>query len=248
MCVWCRWMRAPVNCCWSADRPIMRILIIEDEQSLLEGLGRQFEAAGFVVDLAPNGQEGLYFGEEFPIDVAVIDLGLPDISGMKVIERLRAAGRQFPILVLTARGRWQEKVSGLEAGADDYMVKPFQSEELMARVNALLRRSGGWASPTLTCPPVTLDMATQQVQVGNQEVSLTTYEYRALEYLMLHAGKVVSKAELTEHLYADDDDRDSNVIEVFIGRLRRKLDPDNVLRPLETLRGRGYRFRLQRAA
>ena len=226
----------------------MRVLIVEDEQALLESLGRQFEAAGFVVDLARDGREALYFGEEFPLDVAIIDLGLPDISGMDVISRLRGEGRDIPILVLTARGRWQDKVSGLEAGADDYLVKPFQPEELMARVKALMRRAGGWSSPTLRCPPVTLDMATQQVWVNDNEVTLTTYEYRALEYLMLNAGKVVSKAELTEHLYADDDDRDSNVIEVFIGRLRRKLDPANAVRPLETLRGRGYRFRLQRAA
>lgn len=226
----------------------MRILVVEDEKPLLESLGRQFEAAGFVVDLARDGREALYFGEEFPLDLAIIDLGLPDISGMDVIARLRATGKSLPILVLTARGRWQDKVSGLEAGADDYLVKPFQPEELMARVKALVRRAGGWSSPTLRCPPVTLDMATQQVWVNDHEITLTTYEYRALEYLMLNAGKVVSKAELTEHLYADDDDRDSNVIEVFIGRLRRKLDPANAVRPLETLRGRGYRFRLQRAA
>ncbi len=226
----------------------MRVLIVEDEQALLESLGRQFEAAGFVVDLARDGREALYYGEEFPLDVAIIDLGLPDISGMDVIARLRADGKSLPILVLTARGRWQDKVSGLEAGADDYLVKPFQPEELMARVKALVRRAGGWSSPVLRCPPVTLDMATQQVWVNDNEVTLTTYEYRSLEYLMLNAGKVVSKAELTEHLYADDDDRDSNVIEVFIGRLRRKLDPANAVHPLETLRGRGYRFRLQRAA
>ncbi len=226
----------------------MRVLIVEDEQSLLESLGRQFEAAGFVVDLARDGREALYYGQEFPLDVAIIDLGLPDISGMDVISRLRADGKSLPILVLTARGRWQDKVTGLETGADDYLVKPFQPEELMARVKALMRRAGGWSSSVLSCPPVTLDMATQQVWVNDNEITLTTYEYRSLEYLMLNAGKVVSKAELTEHLYADDDDRDSNVIEVFIGRLRRKLDPANAVRPLETLRGRGYRFRLQRAA
>ena len=157
---------------------------------------------------------------------------------------LRQEGRKFPILILTARDRWQEKVSGLQAGADDYVVKPFHMEELLARVNALLRRAAGWAQPVLRGGPVTLDTRSQQVCVGERTVDLTSYEYRVLEHLMMSAGKVVSKTELTESLYEQDFDRDSNVIEVFVGRLRRKLDPDNALRPIETLRGRGYRFAL----
>ncbi|RMG27976.1 MAG: DNA-binding response regulator, partial [Gammaproteobacteria bacterium] len=187
----------------------------------------------------------LYYGREYPIDVAVVDLGLPGVSGLELIRRLRAEGRDFPILILTARGRWQDKVEGLEAGADDYLVKPFEMAELLARLRALLRRTGGWAAPVFRGGPVTLDSGRQEVRVAGRPVALTAYEYRLLHYLMLHAGRVISKTELTEHLYDEDQDRDSNVIEVFIRRLRRKLDPDGTLGPIETVRGRGYRFALR---
>ncbi|MFP5504847.1 MAG: response regulator transcription factor [Gammaproteobacteria bacterium] len=225
----------------------MRVLVIEDETGLREQLRERLKGAGHVVDSAADGEEGLYAGNEFPIDIAVIDLGLPKLPGIEVIKRLRAAGKAFPILILTARGRWQDKVEGLEAGADDYLVKPFEVEELLARLRALQRRASGWTQSTLQCGPVLLDTAAQTLQVGGEPVELTSYEYRVLEYLMLHSGEVVSKTDLTEHLYEQDYDRDSNVIEVFIGRLRRKLDPDNTLNPIETVRGRGYRFALERS-
>ncbi|MGQ0836523.1 MAG: winged helix-turn-helix domain-containing protein, partial [Gammaproteobacteria bacterium] len=179
--------------------------------------------------------------------IAIVDLGLPKVPGLDLIRRVRAANRKYPILVLTARDRWQDKVEGLQAGADDYVSKPFHTEELLARLQALLRRAGGWATPELTCGPVTLDTRAQTVTVGGTPVELTTFEYRILEHMMLRAGEVISKAELTERLYEQDFERDSNVIEVFIGRLRRKLDPNDALRPIETLRGRGYRFALARA-
>ncbi|MCR4301426.1 MAG: response regulator transcription factor, partial [Sulfuricaulis sp.] len=200
--------------------------------------------AGYVVDDVANGKDGLLHGREYPIDLAVVDIGLPDLSGIEVIRGWRRQDKRFPVLILTARGRWQDKVEGLEAGADDYLVKPFQIEELLARVNALLRRAAGLAQPVVTCGPVVLDTAAQQVRVDKRALELTAYEYKVLEYLMLHAGDVVSKTTLTEHVYEQDFDRDSNVIEVFIGRLRKKLDPDERLNPIETLRGRGYRFTL----
>lgn len=224
----------------------MRILIIEDEASLRDQLVSQFRAEGYAVDAAADGEEGLYMAQEFPVDVAVVDLGLPKLTGIDVIKRLRAAGKRFPILILTARGRWQEKVEGLEAGGDDYLVKPFHMEELLARVKVLLRRAAGWSQPVLRHGPVALDTVSKQVNVHAAAVDLTAYEYHLLEYLMLHAGEVVSKTELTEHLYDQDFERDSNVLEVLVGRLRRKLDPDGVLQPIETLRGRGYRFTLER--
>lgn len=224
----------------------MRALIIEDEPALREQLRLQLGAHGFAVDVSADGEEGLYQGGEYDYDVAVVDLGLPKVSGIDVIRQWRAAGRAFPVLILTARGRWQEKVEGLEAGADDYLVKPFQMEELVARLRALVRRSGGWTQSVLRCGPVELDMTTQQVRVDQVSIELTAYEYKVLEYLMLRAGEVVSKTELTEHIYEQDYDRDSNVLEVFIGRLRRKLDPAAALNPIETLRGRGYRFVIPR--
>lgn len=226
----------------------MRLLLVEDEIPLLQQLSGQLERSGYAVEQAENGTDGLYLGREFPIDVAVIDLGLPDIPGLEVIRTLRADDRDFPILILTARGRWQEKVEGLEAGADDYLVKPFQFEELLARLNALLRRSSGWSTPVLQFGSISLDTMSQSLEIGGETVQLTAYEYRVLEYLMLHAGEVVSKTELTEHIYEQDYDRDSNVLEVLLSRLRRKLDPDNKLKPIETLRGRGYCFRLDRTA
>jgi len=225
----------------------MRILVVEDETALREQLAGHLGGLGYAVDQAADGEDGLYFGREYPQDLAVIDLGLPGLSGIELIRKLRAEGRDFPILILTARGRWQDKVEGLEAGADDYLVKPFHMEELLARLNALLRRAAGWTSPLLECGPISLDTRRQQVQVEARPVELTAYEYKVLEYLMLHAGEVVSKTELTEHIYDQDYDRDSNVLEVFVGRLRRKLDPDSRFQPIETLRGRGYRLALGRS-
>lgn len=223
----------------------MRILVIEDEQALREQLAEQLSAQGYVVDAAADGEEGLYFAREFPCDLAIVDLGLPGISGIDVIRTLRAENAAFPVLILTAMGRWQDKVEGLESGADDYLVKPFQPEELLARVRALLRRAAGWTQSTLSCGPLALDLNRQEVRLNGQPVELTAYEYRLLEYLVMHAGEVLSKTRLTEQLYAQDFERDSNVIEVFVGRLRKKLDPDGSLNPLQTVRGRGYRFTLQ---
>lgn len=226
----------------------MRVLIVEDETELREALARRFRNEGFVVDAAGDGEEGLYLGREFPVDLAVVDLGLPQLSGMDMIRRLREEGRDFPVLILTARDRWQDKVEGLQAGADDYVTKPFHMEEIFARANALLRRSAGWSQATLHCGPIKLDTRSQAVTVDERAVDLTSFEYKLLEYLMLHAGEVISKTELTEALYEQDFDRDSNTIEVFVGRLRRKLDPARNLKPIETLRGRGYRLALERSA
>ncbi len=226
----------------------MRILIIEDEAALRERVTTQLREQGYAVASAADGRTRLYIGQEYPLDAAVVDLGLPDLSGIEIIRRWRAAGRTFPVLILTARGRWQDKVEGLEAGADDYLVKPFYTEELLARLRALIRRTGGWTQAVLQCGPIALDTGAQQVTLAGQAVELTAYEYKLLEYLMLHAGTVISKTELTEHLYQEDEDRDSNVLEVLVGRLRRKLDPDRTLNPIETLRGRGYRVRLERTA
>ena len=224
----------------------MHILIVEDEKQLLDQLTRRLGDKGYAVEKASDGEEGLYLGMEIPFDVGIIDLGLPGLSGMELIRSLRQRGKEFPVLILTARGRWQDKVEGLEAGADDYLVKPFRFEELVARLNALLRRSSGWSTPVLHCGPIKLDTSTQQVCVDGNKLELTAYEYKVLEYLMLHAGQVISKTILTEHIYAQDYDRDSNVLEVFVGRLRRKLDPDGRLQPIATLRGRGYRFNLEK--
>ena len=225
----------------------MRVLVVEDEPSLRASLRARLQAAGYTVDEAADGLEGLYSGLEYPIDVAVVDLGLPKLPGLELIRRWRTQNRSFPILVLTARDNWQDKVQGLEAGADDYLGKPFHVEELLARLQALLRRSSGWASAQLCCGPIVLDTRTQAVTVAQTAVELTSFEYRLLEHLMLKAGEVISKTDLTEHLYEQDFERDSNVIEVFIGRLRRKLDPHDSLHPIETLRGRGYRLALARS-
>ena len=226
----------------------MRVLVVEDEAALREALQRDLLAAGFTVDVAADGEEGLFAGLEYPVDVAVTDLGLPRLSGLDVIRQLRAKDKRFPILILTARDRWQDKVEGLDAGADDYVAKPFHFQEVLARLQALMRRSGGWATSSLACGPVVLDTRAQSVAVEGRPVELTTFEYRILEHLMLKAGDVISKTDLTEQLYDQDFERDSNVIEVFIGRLRRKLDPDDRIKPIETLRGRGYRFALARNA
>ena len=224
----------------------MRILLIEDEIHLREQVTQQLQKQNLTVDAAADGEEGLYLGLEYPYDVAIIDLGLPKLPGIEVIQQLRSAGKEFPILILTARGRWQDKVEGLESGADDYLVKPFHFEELSARINALARRASGWASSILQCGNLTLNPTSQEVLNNGVTIDLTAYEYRLLHYLMLHAGKVLSKTELTDHIYEQDHDRDSNVIEVFIKRLRNKLDPDKTVNPIETLRGRGYRLTLPR--
>jgi len=222
----------------------MRILLIEDDERLVESLGARLREAGYALDVSTDGVEGLYVGEEFPVDLAIIDLGLPGLNGLEVIRRLRQGGRDFPILVLTARSDWQDKVEGLEAGADDYLTKPFQVEELMARINALLRRAGGHAKPAVELGPLTVDLSAQRVYRDGAEIELTTYEFKVLQYLVMHPDEVVTKTDLSEHIYEEDADRDSNVIEVFIGRLRRKIDPDGALNPIETLRGRGYRLAL----
>src|SRR6187200_1159370 len=224
----------------------MRALVVEDEAALRDGLREQLAKQGFTVDVAADGEEGLFAGKEYPLDIAVVDLGLPRLSGLELIRELRKAGKTFPILILTARDRWQDKVEGLQAGADDYVAKPYHFEEVLARMQALLRRAGGWASPILECGPIRLDTRAQSITLAGLPVELTTFEYRILEHMMLRAGDVISKTELTERLYDQDYVRDSNVIEVFIGRLRRKLDPDDTLKPIETLRGRGYRFALAR--
>ncbi|MFZ2450047.1 MAG: response regulator transcription factor [Methylovulum miyakonense] len=220
----------------------MRILVVEDEITLCEQIQHFFAERGFAVDTAHNGSDGFYMGKEFPIDAAVVDIGLPDFSGIELIKRLRKNKIAVPILILTARSRWQEKVEGLEAGADDYLVKPFHYEELLARINALIRRSAGQSHPILTHDNIELDTVAQEVSVSGVKLELTAYEYKVLEYLMFRKGELISKSVLTAHIYDEDFDRDSNVIEVFIGRLRKKLDPDGSRKPIETLRGRGYRI------
>lgn len=222
----------------------MRMLVLEDETGLREQVVSVLRNAGYAVDGTGTGKEGLFMGDECQYDLAVVDIGLPDMSGIEVIKRWRAKQRAFPVLILTAHGRWQEKVEGLEAGADDYLVKPVHMEELLARVRALVRRASGWAQPVLSGGPIALDTKAQTVTVAGVAIELTAFEYKILEYLMINRGKVVSKTELTEHIYDQDFDRDSNVMEVLVGRLRRKLDPQNALVPIETLRGRGYRFDL----
>lgn len=225
----------------------MKALIVEDDSDLRRQLKQQLEQRGYTVEESGNGREALYMGQEYEYDIAVVDIGLPEVSGLDVIRGWRAQGKSVPVLVLTARGDWQDKVEGLEAGADDYLAKPFHSEELLARLNALVRRASGHASPVLSFGPLELDTSARVVKLSGTEVRLTSYEYRTLEYLMLNAGKTISKAELTEHLYHQDYDRDSNVLEVFIRRLRQKLDPDQSLQPITTVRGLGYRFSLDGA-
>ncbi len=223
----------------------MRILLVEDEAGLRQQVKLHLEAEGYEVDASGDGKEGCYLASEYVFDAAILDLGLPGMTGLEIIRKIRGTEKTLPVLILTARSRWQDKVEGLEAGADDYLAKPFQMEELLARLKALLRRSAGVASSLLRCGPVSIDMKAQKVFLSEREVELTAFEYRMLEYLMKQRGRIVSKNELSDYLYPHDEDRDSNVLEVLVGRLRRKLDPEGRLLPIETLRGRGYRFTLQ---
>jgi len=223
----------------------MRLLLIEDDAALRLGLARQLEADGYRVDQAKDGEDGLFQAREYPVDLAIVDLGLPKLNGLTVVQRLRADGRTIPILILTARGSWQDKVVGLEAGADDYLVKPFEYPELAARVKALLRRSLKAASDVLALGPLSIDFSAQEARLNGEVMDLTAFEYRVLEFLVRERARVVSKQELSDYLYPHDEDRDSNVLEVLIGRLRRKLDPQGTLAPIETLRGRGYRLTLE---
>jgi len=224
----------------------MRVLVIEDELTLQQQIREHLEEQKYMVDTSSDGEDGLHNALEFPIDIAVVDIGLPKLSGIDVIKSIRSAGKNFPILILTARGSWQDKVNGLEAGADDYLVKPFHIEELLARLKALLRRSVGTTNETLHYPPIKIDTSSQKLHCDDTLIELTTFEYRTIEYLIRHAGEVLSKQNLSEYLYPHDEDTDSNVIEVMVGRLRKKLDPNNDLKPIETLRGRGYRFTLDK--
>ena len=223
----------------------MRILLIEDEAPLRLGLARQLEAEGLRVEQAADGEEGLFLAREYPFDLAIVDLGLPKLNGLAIVQRLRAEGRELPILILTARGTWQDKVTGLEAGADDYLVKPFEYPELAARVKALMRRAVKAVGNVLALGPLAIDLSTQAVQLRGQPLELTAFEYRLLEFLVRERGRVVSRQALIDYLYPHGDDRDSNVLDVLLGRLRRKLDPDGSLAPIETVRGRGYRFVLE---
>lgn len=220
----------------------MRALIIEDEALLAAQVDVFLRDNGFVVDMAADGEAGLHYAREYDHAVAIVDLGLPKLNGIQVIEALRREGKRTPVLILTARSHWQDKVAGLEAGADDYLAKPFAMEELLARIKALIRRSAGYASSVVERGPLRLDLSRKELRVDGEIIELTAYEYRLLEYLVLNPSRVVSKAELTEHIYDQDHDRDSNVIEVFVGRLRRKIDPGDTIKPIRTVRGQGYRF------
>ena len=216
----------------------MRILLVEDEPTLRAQLAQALQAAGYAVDEADNGRDALHLGQTEPFDAVVLDLGLPQLDGLSVLRRWREEGHAMPVLILTARDHWHDKVSGIGAGADDYLTKPFHGEELLARLRALIRRASGLASPLLRCGPLALDTRSGRVTVGNEPVNLTSHEYKVLSYLMHRPGAVVSRSELTEHIYAQDHDRDSNTIEVFVARLRRKLPPELI----ETVRGLGYRL------
>ena len=222
----------------------MRLLLIEDDAALRLTLARQLEADGYRVDQARDGEEGLFLAREYPVDLVIVDLGLPKLNGLSIVQRLRKEGSALPILILTARGSWQDKVVGLEAGADDYLVKPFEYPELAARLKALLRRSLKATSDVLTLGPLSVDLSAQAAQLHGAALELTAFEYRLLEYLVRERPAVVTKQALSDYLYPHGDDRDSNVLEVLVGRLRRKLDPDGSLTPIETVRGRGYRFTL----
>ena len=220
----------------------MRILVVEDDPDLRRVLADALKDNGYVVDTAGDGEEGHYLGDTEPYDAVILDLGLPEMDGIKVLEKWRKAGRTMPVLILTARDRWSDKVAGIDAGADDYVTKPFHLEEVLARVRGLIRRAAGHAASILRCGPVELDTRTSKVTVDGNPVKLTGHELRLLSYFMHHQDKVLSRTELTEHLYDQDFDRDSNTIEVFVGRLRKKLGGDYI----ETLRGLGYRLQTPR--
>ena len=216
----------------------MRILIVEDEPTLQAQLAEALAAAGYVADRADNGVDAHFLGDSEPYDAVILDLGLPRMDGITVLRKWRATGRTMPVLILTARDGWHEKVAGIDAGADDYLTKPFHMEELLARLRALIRRAGGHASAELACGPLLLDTRNSRATVDGQALSLTSHEYRVLSYLMHHPVEVISRSDLVEHIYAQDFDRDSNTVEVFIARLRKKLPPDMI----ETVRGLGYRL------
>lgn len=216
----------------------MRILLVEDEPTLNRQLDMALQQAGYSVDVSVNGRDAWVLGDTEPFDAVVLDLGLPQMDGLTVLRRWRAAGRSMPVLILTARDNWHEKVAGIDAGADDYVTKPFHTEELLARLRGLIRRASGLSSSQLVCGPVELDTRTSRVTLHGQTIALTSHEFKVLAYFMHHPGAVVSRSELTEHIYAQDCDRDSNTIEVFVGRLRKKLPPDLI----ETVRGLGYRL------
>jgi two-component system response regulator PhoP len=220
----------------------MKLLVVEDEALLRHHLYSRLGEQGHVVDAVANAEEALYRAAEYSHDLAVIDLGLPGMSGLDLIRQLRSQDKSFPILILTARGNWQDKVEGLAAGADDYVVKPFQFEELEARLNALLRRASGFTQASIAAGPLVLDLNRKQALFDGEALQLTAYEYRILEYLMRHQQQVVAKERLIEQLYPDDDERDPNVIEVLVGRLRRKLEGQQDFKPIETVRGQGYLF------
>mgnify|MGYP000075081665 CR=1 FL=1 len=225
----------------------MKLLLIEDDVSLTQQLTKELEKTGFLVDSSADGQDGLYRAREFSYDLIIVDIGLPIISGTEVVKQLREENYNQPILMLTARSSWQDKVYGLKAGADDYLVKPFQQEELVARIQALLRRIGGYSTSKLAQGPLSLDMESQEVWLNDKVVNLTAFEYKLIQYFLMHPNKVASKAVLADYLYDEEQERDSNVIEVIVARLRQKLDPKNEWKPIETLRGRGYRLTTQHA-
>jgi two-component system OmpR family response regulator len=214
----------------------MRLLVVEDDKDLNRQIVAGLEQAGYAVDKAFDGEEAQFLGETEPYDAAILDLGLPRVDGVAVLQAWRRAGKTMPVIILTARDRWSDKVQGFDAGADDYVTKPFHMEEILARVRAVLRRAAGHATSELTCGPVRLDTRAGRVTVDGNPVKLTSHEYRLMAYLMHHAGRVVSRGEIVEHLYDQDFDRDSNTIEVFVGRLRRKLGVDVI----QTVRGLGY--------
>ena len=217
----------------------MRVLVVEDEPELARQIADALIEADYVVDVAHDGEEGHFLGDTEPYDAVVLDLGLPKIDGITVLERWRRAGRDMPVLILTARDQWREKVAGFDAGADDYVTKPFQLEEILARIRALIRRASGHASPIMTFGALSIDTSSARVAVDGASVKLTGHEYKLISYMAHHAGKVISRTELTEHVYDQDFDLDSNTIEVFVGRIRRKLAIDAI----ETVRGLGYRLR-----
>ena len=217
----------------------MRVLVVEDETSLSGRLAKALADAGYAVDCAGGGEQADFLAQTERYDAVVLDLGLPKIDGLTLLRRWREAGFAAPVLILTARGAWYEKVQGIDSGADDYVAKPFRMEEVLARIRALIRRASGLAQAELRCGALALDPCTARVSLGSDPVKLTSHEYRVLSYLMHHGGQVVSRAELTEHIYAQDLDRDSNTVEVFIARLRRKLGASFI----ETVRGLGYRMR-----